>query len=75
MTSKLIELTEDEREQVDELLGLRANEVAVFMGRHRQGSDTLPGCVDMALSREIRRLRALRDKFRDNLPAPTDDDS
>lgn len=46
---------ESRDKQIDEVLGSRANEIAVW----KCGRD-LPGYIDEILSREILRLRALR---------------
>jgi len=59
------DLTEEDQESIMEILGRRANEVATFASDLEQTLGkkvTLPGSVDLALSREATRLRRLRDK-------------
>lgn len=64
-----IKLTESERSQIAEILDRRANEIAGFSGEYRASPDHF-GSVELALSREINRLRRLTDKIR-----PTEDDA
>ena len=71
-----MELTNSEREQIAEILTRRANDVASFKSdvKHWTG-DTFkefPGSVEMALTREINRLRKLADKVRP--PASTEEE-
>lgn len=56
----MTELTDPEREQIVEILSRRANEVASYSGEVRE---KVPGSVELALTREIRRLRDLADKI------------
>lgn len=69
-------LTDAEREEIADVLGRRANEVATFKTDLEQVSKqkfhAFPGSVELALSREVTRLRALRDKIK--VPQPPDDD-
>jgi hypothetical protein len=55
-----LNISETDSHAIHEILSRRANEVASFSGEHR---DTMPGSVDLALDREIVRLRALASKF------------
>ena len=52
------ELTKSERKQIAEILSRRANEIAGFSGDYRKDG-THFGSVELALSREIERLRRL----------------
>lgn len=52
-------LTVSERNQINEVLRRRANDVATYLDDNR---DKLAGSVELALSREIDRLRRLADK-------------
>jgi hypothetical protein len=63
------ELTNSERAQIAEILGRRANEIAGFSGEYRKDGARL-GSVELALSREIERLRQLADRV--NPPEPGD---
>lgn len=56
-----IEITENQRRQVCEVLELRANEIARFSDGNR---DKTPASVDVALHREIKRLRQLAEILR-----------
>ena len=71
-----LNLTDSERIQIAEILGRRANDVASFLGdMKRKASGDLeypPGSVEMALTREMERLRRLRDKVK--LPEPTEEE-
>ena len=74
MTSEeqtMAELTKNERKQIAEILSRRANEIAGFKGDY-QKSDNHYGSVELALNREIQRLRRLEEKI--NPPEPTEDD-
>lgn len=51
-------LTTHEREQIAEILHRRANEIAGFKADYTRTSDHL-GSVELALTREIQRLRHL----------------
>ena len=54
-------LTRYEREQIAAILDRRANEIAGFSAEYTRDSSHL-GSVELALSREIGRLRRLADK-------------
>ena len=54
-------LTEQERNQIADILNRRANEVAIFLGEYRSDKQHF-GSVELALTREIERLRRLADK-------------
>lgn len=63
------ELTESDRAQIAEILQRRANDIASFKSDLNRKAmspaapiDELPGSVEMALTREITRLRKLADK-------------
>lgn len=51
-------LTKSDREQIAEILGRRANEIAMFSDNYRRNAEH-HGSVELALSREIDRLRRL----------------
>lgn len=51
-------MTKSEREQIAEILERRANEVASFTDEYRRDGKHF-GSVDLALTREINRLRRL----------------
>lgn len=55
------DLTKTEREQIDEILSRRANEVASYLSNYRSNPEHY-GSVEMALSREVARLRRLADR-------------
>ena len=55
------EITESEKQQVSQILRRRANEIAGFEADMRKDKNHL-GSVEMALTREIERLRRLADK-------------
>lgn len=57
----MTELTISERKQIVEILYRRANEIAVFSSDYKSGSNH-HGSVELALTREIERLRRLADK-------------
>jgi len=63
------ELTASDRAQIEEILSRRANEVAQYCDEYRRKPDHL-GSIELALSREIERLRELADKV--NPPEPED---
>lgn len=65
------ELSKREREQISEILERRANEVAGFSGDYRKDGNHF-GSVELALSREIDRLRRLADRV--NPQEPEDDE-
>lgn len=50
-----------ERKEIEEILDRRANEIAGFLDDYRKIKDYY-GSVELALSREINRLRNLADK-------------
>lgn len=60
-------LTRSEREQIGEILKRRANEIAGFSGDYRNDPKHF-GSVELALSREINRLRFLEGRV--NPPEP-----
>lgn len=66
------ELTNNERKQIAEILIRRANEIAGFRGDYKKDSSYF-GSVELALSREIERLRRLADRV--NPQEPEDDDA
>ena len=66
------ELTRREREQIAEILGRRANEIADFNGDYRR-DDNHYGSVELALSREIQRLRRLAERVCP--PEPEEDEA
>lgn len=57
-----LELTFKECEQVTEILNRRANEIATFHAEYRNDGKHF-GSVELALSREINRLRRLAEKI------------
>ena len=66
------ELTKSERKQIAEILDRRANEIAGFSADYKNDGNHF-GSVELALTREIERLRRLADKV--NPPDPEDDDA
>lgn len=54
----ILALTKTEREDIAEILRRRANEIAGYSGENRE---KIPGSVDLALDREIKRLRRFAD--------------
>lgn len=66
----MIDLTKSERNQIGEILSRRANEIAKFSGDYRGKPDHF-GSVELALTREIQRLRNLANRV--NPPEPEDD--
>lgn len=66
------ELTKSERKQIAEILGRMANEIAGFSGDYRSKDANSFG-VELALSREIERLRRLAERV--NPTEPEDDDA
>ena len=64
------ELTKSERKQIAEILDRRANEIAGFSGDYKKDGNHF-GSVELALSREIERLRRLADRGN---PADAEDD-
>jgi len=74
MTSEgqtMAELTKNERKQIAEILIRRSNEIAGYSDDYRKNPNHF-GSVELALSREIQRLRRLEEKI--NPPEPTEDD-
>lgn len=60
-------LTKSEREQIGEILKRRANEIAQFSSEY-QRNDAHHGSVELALTREVDRLRNLEGRV--NPPEP-----
>jgi hypothetical protein len=54
-------LTKKDREQIADILERRANEIAMFSDDYRRKADHY-GSVELALTREIDRLRRLADR-------------
>ena len=67
----MTDLTNAERSDVAEILSRRANEISMFAYDYRRKPDHY-GSVELALTREIQRLRRLADKV--NPPEPENDD-
>lgn len=63
-------LTLRNREQIAEILNRRANEIASFHDDYKRVGNHF-GSVELALSREVDRLRRLADRV--NPPVPEDD--
>lgn len=61
MTIIDIDLTDSERKQIAEILKRRANEIAGFSDDYRRKPDHF-GSVELALNREMDRLRRLADR-------------
>lgn len=66
------DLTKNERDQISEILKRRANEIAFFSDDYRRKPEH-HGSVELALSREIDRLRRLAERV--NPPPPDADDT
>ena len=66
-----LELTFKEREQIAEILSRRANEIASFHSESRSDGKHF-GSVELALGREVTRLRRLADKV--NPPIQEDEE-
>lgn len=66
------ELTKRERKQIADILSRRANEIAGFSGDYRSDPKHY-GSVELALTREIERLRRLAERV--NPPEPEDEDA
>lgn len=64
-------LTVSEGEQMAEILKRRANEIASYLDENRV---KLPGSVEMALTREMARLRSLKDRIEPSKPEPDGDE-
>lgn len=71
MTKSAMSLTRCERTQIAEILNRRANEVAGFSADYRKDGGHF-GSVELALAREIERLRKLSSRV--NPPDPDDDE-
>jgi hypothetical protein len=67
----VIDLTKAERQQIAEILSRRANEIAQFTDEYRRDGNHF-GSVELALTREINRLRKL--EVRVDPPEPTNED-
>ena len=71
-----VSLSVHERQQIAEILDRRSNEIATFKGdlerKLEQRLGDFPGSVELAITREISRLRKLADKVRP--PSPDDED-
>lgn len=65
------ELSKGDREQIAAILERRANEIANFNDQYRR-DDKHYGSVELALSREIKRLRRLAERV--NPPEPEEED-
>lgn len=65
------DLTNAERKQIAEILDRRANEIAGFSADYRKDGNHF-GSVELALSREIERLRRLSDRV--NPPEPEEEE-
>ncbi len=67
-TQPLLLLSGPEREQIAEILDRRSNEVASFQSDVKQWTQgtvkEYPGSVELALTREVKRLRKLAGKIR-----------
>ncbi len=70
-------LGDSDRRQIAEILERRANDIATFKWdlekKTGQKFDELPGSVEMAMSREIKRLRRLATLVKP-APEPSEDD-
>jgi len=72
MTVIDIDLTDSERKQIAEILIRRSKEVSGFSSEYRSKTDHF-GSVELALTREIDRLRRLAERV--NPAEPEDDDA
>jgi hypothetical protein len=61
------DLIKSERDQIGEILRRRANEIAGFSDEYRRKTDHY-GSVELALTREINRLRHLADRVNPSEP-------
>lgn len=66
------ELTKAERKQIGEILSRRANEIAGFGDKYRREPEHY-GSVELALTREIERLRRLAERVNPEEPENDDD--
>lgn len=64
-------LTKTEREQIAEILTRRANEIAGFSADYKRDAGHF-GSVELALTREVERLRRLAGRV--NPPKPEDEE-
>jgi len=69
--NNLIQLAPADRAQIGEILSRRANEIAGFADKYRNNPEH-HGSVELALSREIDRLRRLAERVN---PEPADDEA
>jgi hypothetical protein len=63
----MADLTKEDRQRIAEILCRRANEVAAFVDDYRRDGKH-HGSVELALTREVERLRSLAEKV--NPPEP-----
>lgn len=68
----MTDLTKREREQVAEILSRRANEIDGFSDEYRRNPNHF-GSVELALTREIDRLRTLAERVCPPQPEPEDE--
>ena len=68
------DLTANERKQIEELLLRRSNEIATFLGDYMRDSNHF-GSVELALRREVDRLRRLASRVCPPDPVEEDDDA
>lgn len=66
------DLTKFERKQIGEILERRANEIAGFSDKYRREPEHY-GSVELALTREIDRLRRLAERVNPEEPEQPDD--
>lgn len=66
IASSMCRLSCYERNQIDEILRARANEIALYAMRNQDqfNCPTYPASVQMALTREMERIRALADSVK-----------
>lgn len=63
-----LNLSARQREDIEDILDRRANEIAGYLTEHQE---KIPGSVELALHREITRLRDLGEKVN---PQPVEED-
>ena len=68
-----IKLTASEQKQIAEILSRRANEIAKYSNEYTR-NDEHHGSVELALTREIYRLRNLANRVNPPKPEPEEDD-
>lgn len=77
-TSCCVSLTRSDRLAISEILSRRANDIATFKWDLEKAGgakiDAFPGSVEMALSREMKRLRRLADLVKPPAEPQEDDD-